>query len=347
MAEEHAHGDGDQQPEVFPPVPKHRKKKHKHASHGGAWKVAYADFITTMMALFLLLWLLTAADQSTKNIIALYFKDPGIFDNAQGNNVMSGAGSSKKAQAVPITEVVGPGKAGQGGSENTVTMQDVESALKRALHNVGPYKGGEQQVLFSPVDNGLLIQIVDSGDKPLFPPGRTNPLPQAQLIIEQLGFILALLPDFELSISGHTDSRPFPPGTIYTNWDLSLDRAQEASKILMQSGVPVKRIKSVAGYADSRPVDPDNPFDPRNRRISILLKRTTATILPGHIEAFQAGPEKAPPEDVELPLPPGAAGGGAEGGAAPAGAAPAGGAPAASPGGEAQHGDDHGAGGGH
>lgn len=283
-----------------PQIKKIRKKKHHGGGHhGGAWKVAYADFITTMMALFLLLWLLAASDQSTKNIIAMYFKDPGIFDNAQGANIMSGQGSSKKAQAVPISEVVGPGRAGQGGSENQLTMQDVERALRRALASVGPRIRYEQSVLFTPTSDGLLLQIVDDGKDPLFLPGDTKFTNRANEIVEQMGSILALLPDFELEVGGHTDKKGFPPGSLYTNWDLSLDRAQQATKVLLASGVPVQRIKAIAGFADTKLLDPDAPYGARNRRLSILLRRITPDQSTPAYHAGPGAPPVAPPGTSE------------------------------------------------
>lgn len=283
------------------------KKKHGGGHHGGAWKVAYADFITTMMALFLLLWLLSASDQATKNIIAMYFKDPGIFDNAQGRNIMSGAGSSKKAQAVPISEVTGPGKAGQGGSEQRVTMEAVTSAIKKALYSAGPLRGSEQNVLFVPTVDGMTIQVIDRKEMPLFAPGDTRMTREGEAIITQIGEILALFPDFEVRVEGHTDHQNFPAGSVYTNWDLSLDRAQRAVVGLLSAGVPSSRIQSVAGYADTKPVNPDDPMDPRNRRLSIMLKRA------GEDQVEQermAGPERAPVAtegEQTPPLPEGAA----------------------------------------
>lgn len=300
---------------VEDPPRKLKPKKPKHAAaHGGAWKVAYADFITTMMALFLLLWLLSASDQATKNIVAMYFKDPGIFDNAQGRNIMSGSGSSKKAQAVPISEVTGPGKAGQGGSENRVTMEVVEQTLKRALHSTGPMRGSEQNVIYTPTVDGMTIQVTDRKEAPIFNPGKTTLTPAGEQLLNQIGLILALFEDFDLRVEGHTDRAPFPNRAFYTNWDLSLDRAEVATTALMAAGVPTVRIQSVAGYADTRLLNPDDPLDPINRRISIMIKRKNED----QVEQIRmAGPEPAP---IAAPGPEGEH-------AAPAGehAAPAGG----------------------
>lgn len=277
---------------VEDPPRKLKPKKAKHAAaHGGAWKVAYADFITTMMALFLLLWLLSASDQATKNIVAMYFKDPGIFDNAQGRNIMSGSGSSKKAQAVPIGEVTGPGKAGQGGSENRVTMDVVAQTLKRALHSTGPLRGSEQNVIYTPTVDGMTIHITDKKENPIFDPGRTTLTDTGEQLMNQIGLILALFNDFDLRVEGHSDRSPYPNRAFYTNWDLSLDRAEVASTALLAAGVPTARIQAVAGYADTRLLNPDDPLDSINRRISILIKRKDEE----QIEQIRmAGPEPAP-----------------------------------------------------
>jgi len=134
MSEEAApNPEGGEQPvEVFPPLPKRPKAKHKHAHHGGAWKVAYADFITTMMALFLLLWLISTSDQSSKAMMSLYFRDPGIFDNPQGANAVPGSGAAVKTKPAPILEVSGSGGGGQKNIENTINMEQMARALHKS-----------------------------------------------------------------------------------------------------------------------------------------------------------------------------------------------------------------------
>ncbi len=292
------------------PLKKRRHKPHAAAHHGGAWKVAYADFITTMMALFLLLWLLNASDATTKNLISLYFRDPGIFENPQGSNILSGVGTAKRAQVMPILELVGPGGAGQGGARPQITLKNFEAVTKEVLRN-SENRGIESQVLFIPTPDGLLVQLVDAEDQPLFPAGKTELTPRGRFILEQLGSLLALLPSFELVVSGHTDGHPFPPGSPYTNWDLSLDRAQKAAHILILEGMLPEKIVAVAGYGDTRPFREDDRLDPRNRRITFLLKRVGAAPEGG---GLHAGPERAPEDAPDEPSSvPGDSGTGQEG----------------------------------
>lgn len=265
-----------------PPPKKHRHKKHHAAHHGGAWKVAYADFITTMMALFLLLWLLNASDQKTKKMVAQYFRDPGIFESSQGGSFLLGTGTSDRSEAVPVPEMVGRPTPGKGGTIASYSINQVADMIRTSMSTSGALKGLRDHLIITPKPDGIVIDVVELRGKPLFSSGKVKPLLEGEAILEQLGTVLSLIPEFDLMMAGHTDSAPFGKGGgakgrgIYSNWDLSLDRAQESAKILLKNGIPESRILSLAGYADTQPFKPEDPFDEKNRRISITLKKTVA-----------------------------------------------------------------------
>ncbi len=257
--------------EALPYIPKRRVKKHRPPFHGGNWKVAYADFITTMMALFLLLWLLTASDQATKNKLALYFQDPGIFTYPAGQTYFGGEGVSARSDPAPISEVVGHGGSSRGAIENQISVQDVDQPVVGLINSIGLSREVDQHVQIIPQRDGVLIEVLDNGSDPLFAPGSPKLLPNARKLFTQLGALMAMFPEYRVDLEGHTDGIAFPPHAVYTNWDLSLDRAQNAEKLLLQAGVPLSRINSVAGYADTRPFNVDDLSDAANRRISIRL----------------------------------------------------------------------------
>ena len=244
------------------------KKKAKHAGHhGGAWKVAYADFVTAMMALFIALWLLTQTDESAKAAIAQYFRTGTL----PGGTLMLGtpAGSNPP---VPINIF----EAGSQGGPSPDPGLDVFSRnIKKLLadaNKVPELAGLMEHISLKETAEGTLIELIDGSDNFLFPVGSGELKPGAVQFLTKLAPLLGKLKN-KMEIHGHTDSRPFEKGAKRNNWDLSFLRANEARRVLEQHGVPLGKIGSVQAHADSQLFNKADPFSPENRRLAILILR--------------------------------------------------------------------------
>jgi chemotaxis protein MotB len=231
------------------------KKNVAHSGHhGGAWKVAYADFVTAMMALFIVLWLLNTSKQ-VQEAVGGYFKDP--------------TGTSKK---------VGSGKVGSG--ENfTLTKQNmskIKEELQAAVRKVTDFDKLKNQIEITVTAEGLRIELMETEKGTFFPSGVAEPSEDGKQILIMLAHELSKLPN-TVSIEGHTDSRPFGPSANYTNWELSADRANAARRVMQQNGLGPRQITQVRGYADQRLRKPKEPEDPSNRRISVVVQYLAKT----------------------------------------------------------------------
>jgi len=240
-------------------------KKCPDGHHGGAWKVAYADFVTAMMALFIVLWILSASEEIKQNI-AGYFQDPMGFTTGGGRSVIEGFGTGMKSPSK--TEL----------SEEE--LREIEEQKLRKLGNQiynqltesSEFKGMLDQMTFEIVDEGLRIEISEKDGTAFFNIGSADLKDEITRLLKQVGGELAKLNN-KIAIEGHTDARPFPGSrTMYTNFELSSDRANAARRVLEISGVSRKQISEVRGYADNRLRNKDNPLDVVNRRISIIVK---------------------------------------------------------------------------
>jgi chemotaxis protein MotB len=225
------------------------KKKAAHAGHhGGAWKVAYADFVTAMMALFIVLWLLNSSKE-IKVAVGGYFKDP--------------TGKSKK---------VGNGENGSG--ENFVVNKDnmdkIKDELSAAIHKVNITEKLKDQIEMTITAEGLRIELMETEKGAFFPIGTREPNDQGKELLSLLAAQLGKLPN-TLSIEGHTDAKPFSTTGIYTNWELSADRANAARRIMQENGLTPNQVSQVRGYADQRLRKPEEPENPANRRISVIV----------------------------------------------------------------------------
>ncbi len=308
--------------------------------HGGAWKVAYADFVTAMMAFFLLLWLLNVSTDEAKNLISSYFapSHPTVSRRDSGaGGVLGGMSMSEEGSMAtnkqPLAEKMATGKKGQGESEESATEKikgyepaDIEKLkeelkareakrfdvakkqLEQAIAEDEGLKALAKHLMIDITPEGLRIQIIDQEGNPMFAKGSAEIMPQAKSLLTNISLIIAALPN-DLSIRGHTDASPFATETGYSNWELSADRANASRRIIMDSGVEEERIENVMGKAANTPFIEEDPLDPRNRRITIiLLHETLAEALERGEFTAQEGAKDAQgddfsPADVK-PLPP-------------------------------------------
>ncbi|MDR0806661.1 MAG: flagellar motor protein MotB [Enterobacteriaceae bacterium] len=246
---------------------------HKSGHHSGSWKIAYADFMTAMMAFFLVMWLLSSSSPEQRQQIAEYFKMPLKVSIAQGDrnslsdSVIPGGGEDVIRQQGEVMK-------------KTVTKRDDfkgKQSLQRAreklesLINTDPRLNNfKSSLLLSVTKDGLLIQITDSKDRPMFPVGGRIPDPYMVSILQALVPILNELPN-RINMTGHTDSLPYANGESgYSNWELSSDRANAARRILVNSGLANDKFLRVIGTADTMSQTGTKADDPINRRISIL-----------------------------------------------------------------------------
>jgi chemotaxis protein MotB len=238
-----------------------RVKKGHEGGHGGSWKVAYADFVTAMMAFFLLMWLLNMTSQEKRAVLALYFKHFSLFSQG-GQSFMMTGGETPNVQQAGGAELVESGDR-QGGVTN-------EDSLAKMITGIGQQsQGGKEQVMVGMSEDGIRIQIVDTAENPIFPPGSDRMTDAGKKIIKDITSIIKHFPN-EIVIEGHTDSSPIRNQQI-SNWELSTARASAARREFETDGIDPNRIAMVAGFADKSPLYTDNVEDPRNRRISILF----------------------------------------------------------------------------
>jgi chemotaxis protein MotB len=298
-----------------------RIKKGGHAAHGGAWKIAYADFVTAMMAFFLLMWLLGSTTEGDKKGIADYFGSPLKLALLNGG---SGSGDSShvvKGGGQDLTRSTGQVKRGETEAQRaTVNIHQLKAEQIRAeiarLENIKrkieqkiaanpKLEGMGKQILLEMTRDGLRIQIVDAEGRPMFASGSPVVQPVMRDVLRELGGLLAEVPN-RLTLEGHTDALPFGSSERgYSNWELSSDRANASRRELITGGLPDDQVLRVQGLAASNPFDRRDPASPANRRISIVVMTREA-----EDALFRATPElpdAAAAEGVVPSPPPGAA----------------------------------------
>jgi chemotaxis protein MotB len=227
-----------------------RKKKavHHDDEHGGAWKVAYADFVTAMMALFIVLWLLSASEKVQK-AVGGYFQDP------------TGKGRQTGSTNVGAGETL------------TLNRQDLEhlkEKVESALRQIPSLQNVQKQIRMTITTEGLRIDMLETDKGLFFATGAPRPTEAGNALLQILGRELVKLPN-KVAIEGHTDATPFGRSD-YSNWELSADRANAARRILQDSGMGEDRISQVRGFADQRLLMKNDPTNPSNRRISIIVR---------------------------------------------------------------------------
>ena len=317
------------------------KKGGHDGHHGGAWKVAYADFVTAMMAFFLLLWLLNVTTDVQKQGIADYF-EPSVATTRTtsgagamlGGQVIGRPGSmtvsaAAPALANPVASMRQPddgdegsksGNPGQSIEINEETLDKnlaareeqqfalAEFQLKKAMENVPELHELADNLLVDRTPEGLRIQLVDQDKRSMFPRASAEMYEPAKKLLAVVAQIVAKLPN-KISVSGHTDSTPYSKGRGYTNWELSTDRANASRRELLNAGLDPARIARVVGLADTDPLVPQDPASAQNRRISIVLMREaplTEALVPPPPKKVATDPT-TPPKKAELaPAVPGA-----------------------------------------
>ncbi len=288
-----------------------RIKKAGHSAHGGAWKIAYADFVTAMMAFFLLMWLLGSTTEGDKKGIADYFNSPlkvsffGGSGAGDASSVIKGGGNN-------LTESVGQVKKGK--SSETAAEKSRKKAIRQeqaraeqerlrvlkakveeVLANDDRLAKYKTQIRLDMTAEGLRIQIVDDQNRAMFNSGSAAVNSYMQDILRSIGHVLEEVPN-HLTIEGHTDAKPFVGGERgYSNWELSADRANASRRELVSGGLSGEKILRVQGLSSSVPFEKDDPLSPMNRRISIIVMNREA-----EDRFFQsANAEQVPAEGVE------------------------------------------------
>ncbi len=270
------------------------KKVQGHGGHhGGAWKVAYADFVTAMMALFIVLWLLNTSEH-TKKVIAGYFNDP------MGHKTESGSIRSGVGDALPFTK------------EN---IEKLKEQLQKQIEQTANLKDLSKNVEMTITPEGLRIELLESKDGTFFDTGSTSVKPGGKEMLSLLADKLSTVPN-KVSIEGHTDAAPFSDAAIYSNWELSEERANVARRLMQHpGGLRETQVSQVRGFADQRLRNRANPLDPSNRRVSLIVQYLTPDDFPNGVppattsapgektEGAEAATDEKPAKQESKPAP--------------------------------------------
>jgi chemotaxis protein MotB len=233
---------------VAPIIIIHKKAGHHDDEHGGAWKVAYADFVTAMMALFIVLWLLSASEKVQK-AVGGYFQDP------TGKGKQTGTTSAGVGETLTLSQK---------------QLKEIKDKIEQAMKQIPELKDMQKQIKMTMTAEGLRIDLLETKRGLFFDTGNPKPTEAGGELLKVLASELMKLPN-KIAIEGHTDSTPYGRPD-YSNWELSADRANAARRILTESGLDDSRISQVRGFADQRLLMKDDPTNPSNRRISIIVR---------------------------------------------------------------------------
>jgi chemotaxis protein MotB len=250
------------------------KKKGGHGGHhGGAWKVAYADFVTAMMALFIVLWLLNT-NKPVREAVAGYFKDPSGTANKMGSTKVG------TAEALAITKD---------------DMPKLKEELEKAISRVPNFDKIKDQIEMTITPDGLRIELLETETGTFFEVGNSVPSDNGKELLTLLAQELGKLPN-HLSVEGHTDSKPYAGRREYGNWELSTDRANAARRLMQRDGLRGDQVSQVRGYADQMLRTPGQPLDASNRRISVIVQNLEPK--PGDAEKTDNKPEANAPVET-------------------------------------------------
>ena len=273
---------------ALPPIIK-KVKKHGHGHHGGSWKIAFADFVTAMMAFFLLMWLVASLNKAQKAAIADYFKQPIRIAIMGGENYgnrdvnVKGGGpdtDETQGQVQATSKPVIKKTSGKEINEEEAAkvenkkLEELKSQINLSIDKDPALAGLKQQLRMDIVEDGLRIQLVDNQKKPMFDVGSDKVNPNMEPILANIAKLLNSVPN-KVSIQGHTDASPYnnPQELDYTNWELSSQRANAARRALIKAGMDESKVMTVTGFSSTVPMDTKNPLNPENRRISIIVMK--------------------------------------------------------------------------
>jgi chemotaxis protein MotB len=283
---------------VAPIVIVKKRGGHHGGHHGGAWKVAYADFVTAMMAFFLVMWLVTQS-QEVRASVAGYFREPGVFDYERSTGMLPGGRPGVEPGGAPTP--MSPPDAQALLQEQRILAAAAEHIRERMAQSPGLATLADQ-IEFTITSEGLKIDLVERADSSFFDSGSAELRGESERILQIIAAQLAEL-DNDIVLEGHTDRRPYADGTRYGNWELSADRANAARRAMQRAGLREQKVRGVRGYADTQLRMVDRPLDPRNRRVSIVVRSHAATALDAAVKASQpaaatqSGPPAAAPKE--------------------------------------------------
>ncbi len=262
-----------------------RKRKARHAGHhGGAWKVAYADFVTAMMALFMVLWLLTQADMKLRSQIAQYFRNPGVLPGGSLVSEDQNPAHTREPSVVEKEILLVRGNqrlryperhAEEEAAAEQERLEGQAKAIEQAMAQDPALEELRDQVIVEVHSSGLSIQVIDrAGDRELlFDLASAELKPPLVRLLQRIAAVLGELPN-PVQVGGHTDARPYASGSRKTNWQLSFERADNARRVIETNGLRPRQVTRILAYADSEPLVEGDPLADENRRLSILAERT-------------------------------------------------------------------------
>jgi chemotaxis protein MotB len=266
------------------------KKKGGHGGHhGGAWKVAYADFVTAMMALFIVLWIVSQS-RSTKEAIAGYFKDPSNFSKGGSPGGLQNKGSlgmlSKGGDPVVVARQPSESTPSDASEEtqkplgdkeqDRIHLEEAAEQFRQVIQRVPTLQALQGQIRIEITPEGLRVQLIEGNRDSFFDLGSSRLKPVTRQLLAAIVHEVSALPN-QVIVEGHTDARPYSGSARqdYSNWELSTDRANSARRAMEEAGLRRNQISRVIGYADQHLFNPTDPFDTANRRISILVQYLT------------------------------------------------------------------------
>ncbi|MBB1075818.1 flagellar motor protein MotB [Rhodoferax sp. 4810] len=285
--------------------------------HGGAWKIAFADFATAMMAFFMLLWIMGSTTKEQKAAISEYFRNPSAFvgrshsaSQAQGDgtgarpSIMSFSGAVDMAPETPNTAILNEEQAEQVlAARDQERLEELNDQIQEATNKNMALQSFKDQLLIDIVPEGLRIQIVDKENRPMFDLGSAQLKDYTEQILKELAVLINKVPN-HISLTGHTDARPLLIQN-YSNWELSTDRANAARRALIAGGMQGDKIGRVVGFSDTIPFDKTNLNNPINRRISIIvMNKRTEDAMYREAAVLDKAPDMIPTPEIQVAPPP-------------------------------------------